>query len=120
MMDLLVRRLTFADAAPFDNPIAGTAGFERAFQAAGPRDRAGRSLRDLDLKTRLMRYPLSYLVHSTEFDGLPEFARDYVYRSIRSALDGSSNGTYARLAPEERRALEEILAETLPAFRNYR
>ena len=68
----LVRYLLFADEAPLDEPVAGTSGFAREFAAKGPRDRAGRSLRDFDLRKRMFKYPCSYLIYSEAFDALPE------------------------------------------------
>src|SRR6185295_2155473 len=47
--------------------IVPRAGFAQAFAAGAPRDRAGRSLRDLDLEARLLRYPCSYMVYSAAF-----------------------------------------------------
>ena len=41
-------------------PVDGPSDFARR----GPRDSKGRSLRDLDLNTRLFRYPCSYLIDS--------------------------------------------------------
>jgi hypothetical protein len=43
--------------------IAGTSRFAREFAKTGPREKKGRSLRDLDLKHRLLAYPCSYLMY---------------------------------------------------------
>ncbi len=67
-------------------PISGNSGFDAWFQKEGPKDSKGRSLRELDLKTRLFRYPLSYLIYSDGFDGLPEYGKRYVYRRIAEVL----------------------------------
>ena len=71
-MEPLLRALFCADAAPLDDRIASSSGFASRFSAQGPRDRQGRSLRELDLKRRLFRYPLSYLIYSEHFDALPD------------------------------------------------
>jgi hypothetical protein len=42
--------------------IEGSSGFAEKFTASGAKDAKGRSLRDLDLKTRLQKYPLSYMI----------------------------------------------------------
>jgi hypothetical protein len=55
----LVDYLLFVDEAPLTARIEGSSGFANAFAARGPRDAKGRSLRELQLETRLMRYPLS-------------------------------------------------------------
>ena len=49
--------------------------FAEAFSARGPNDSKGRSLRRLDLRTRLFRYPCSYLIYSPQFERLPAEAQ---------------------------------------------
>jgi hypothetical protein len=60
--------LLFVDEAPLKNKIGGGSGFAEKFAAAGPSDSKGRSLRQLDLEHRLMRYPCSYMIYSPAFD----------------------------------------------------
>jgi hypothetical protein len=97
--------------------VSGPSEFAREFAARGPRDRRGRSLRDLDPGNRLFRYPLSYLVYSEQFDALPDLAREYVFRRIREVLDGEdSSGRFEHLSGDDRQAIREILEDTLPAF----
>lgn len=104
--------LLFVDEAPLA-PVRGSSGFAKTFAAAGPRDRAGRSLRDLDLERRLMRYPCSYMIYSPAFDGLPTAAKDAVYRRMAVVLAGKDPAPkYARLTAADRRAVLEILRET--------
>src|SRR6185437_6548257 len=62
MLEPLVKALLLVDATPLPGKIAGNSGFDRWFQAQGPRDSHGRSLRELDLTTRVFRYPLSYMI----------------------------------------------------------
>jgi hypothetical protein len=117
MMEPLVRSLLFADEARSSSPISGTAGFEQWFEAQGPRDAAGRSLRELDLRERLFKYPLSYLIYSEAFDGLPEYVRSYVYRRLDDVLSGRDrSAAYSHLSEEDRKAIREILIATKPAF----
>ncbi len=78
--------MLFLDEAKLDAPIKGTSGFAEAFQKAGPRDRKGRSLRDFDLTQRMFRYPLSYMIYSEAFDGMPEAARERIYRRLFDVL----------------------------------
>lgn len=84
----LVDYFLFVDEAPLPSPIRGSSGFADVFQAAGPRDAHGRSLRDLDLTTRLQRYPCSYMIYSPGFDGLPAAVRQAVYVRITDVLAG--------------------------------
>jgi hypothetical protein len=103
----LVEALLFADEAPLEAPVEGTSSFASEFEAKGPFDGEGRSLRKFDLRTRLFRFPLSYLVYSASFDALPNLTKSYVFRRLREELARS---------PEEGRAALEILEETKPAF----
>ena len=69
--DELADYLVFVDEATPVVEVTPRAGFAARLAAAVPKDRHGRSLADLNLATRLMRYPLSYMVYSEAFDGLP-------------------------------------------------
>ncbi len=82
----LVDYLVFADEAPFGAPVQGVSTFTKTFAAEGPRDRQGRSLREFDLKTRLFRYRLSYMIYSDLFDTMPPLLRNRVYARLREVL----------------------------------
>jgi hypothetical protein len=84
--DRLVNAMTFAKQAPLAAPVAGTSTLAAEFQSRGPRDKRGRSLRDLDLKDRVFKYPLSYLIYSNSFDALPDVVKQYVYQRLRAEL----------------------------------
>src|SRR5439155_1615515 len=73
----LVDYLLFVDEEPLTAAIKGTAGFAEKFAAQGPADSRGRSLRQLDLEHRLLRYPCSYMVYSTAFGALPIDVTEY-------------------------------------------
>ncbi len=60
----VVQYMLFREETRLTDRIEGTSSFAADFAAHGHRDAKGRSLRDLDLKTRLFRYPCSYLIHS--------------------------------------------------------
>ena len=113
----LVRALLFANETRLTSPIAGTSGFAEQFAARGPRDGRGRSLRDFDLKTRMFKYPCSYLIDSEAFDALPEIARTRVYQRLREVLTGRDQSPeYAHLTPDDRRAILQILIDTKPGL----
>jgi mono/diheme cytochrome c family protein len=116
----LVDYLLFVDEAELPGPIAGTSAFASRFTAQGPRDRQGRSLRDLSLKDRLLEYPCSYLIYSAPFNAMPEAAKAAVYARLWQVLSGQETGDrYDRLTAADRRAILEILRETktdLPAY----
>jgi len=105
--------LLFVDEPPLPGPIRGSSGFAEKFSGAGPRDHRGRSLRDLDLRRRLMRYPCSYMIYTEAFDALPKPAKEAVYRRMWQILSGEVTAArYERLAPADRKAVLEILRET--------
>jgi hypothetical protein len=115
--DKLVHALLCAEEAKLTAPVTGTSGFMAEFPKRGPRDKQGRSLRDLDLTTRLFKYPCSYLVYSGAFDGLPEPVKDRVYHRLFEVLTGRDKGTeFAHLSPTDRRAIFEILLDTKPGL----
>ncbi|MEX2176686.1 MAG: hypothetical protein WD872_20130 [Pirellulaceae bacterium] len=113
----LVEYLLFSGEAELTHRIRGTSGFEEEFAKQGPRDGRGRSLRDFDLERRLFEYPCSYLVYSPSFQALPREAKDYVFERLWSILSGQDQTKpFAHLTAEDRRAILEILRETLPCL----
>lgn len=113
--EALLRYMLFCDEPPLAAPLKGTTDFAREFASRGPRDSKGRSLRDLDLQTRTFRYPLSYLIYSKGFDGLPEPTRAYIYRRLGEVLNGKDQDrAFRHLSAEDRAAIAEILRETKP------
>ena len=115
--DRLVNAMLFVEAEPLTQPVVGTTNFAADFSAHGPRDSQGRSLHQLDLKTRLLRYPMSYLVYSKSFDAMPDAAKTYVYRRFWEVLTGKETSTaFAHLSADDRKAILEILRETKPEF----
>jgi hypothetical protein len=116
----LVDSLLFVDEAPFAGRVQGTSGFTEKFSALGPRDSKRRSLRELDLQRRLMRYPCSYMIYTAAFDALPASARDLIYRRMWQVLSGQENEKrYSRLALADRQAIVEILRETKKDLPDY-
>ena len=117
--DEMVNYMLFGGEEPLPAPVSGVSTFAKTFPARGPRDSRGRSLRDFDLRTRLFRYPLSYMIYDPAFDALPDMAKERVYQRLLEILTGKDgNEAYARLSAGDRRAILEILRETkhgLPA-----
>lgn len=115
--DRVVERLLMKDDVPFTSPVKGTSSFAEEFQARGPVDKRGRSLRALDLSTRLFRYPCSYLIHSPAFAGLPDEVRQPILKQLRERLQqGQLSAGFEHLTPEARSEILEILDATLPGF----
>jgi hypothetical protein len=113
----LVNAMLFVDAAPITQPVTGTTNYATEFSALGPRDSQGRSLHQLDLTTRLLRYPLSYLIYSKSFNALPEDAKASIYRRFWEILEGKdTSDAFSHLSPADRKAILEILQATKPDF----
>ena len=116
----VVDYMLFVDETPLAGKIEGTSGFTQTFSADGPRDARGRSLRQLDLERRLMRYPCSYMIYSPAFDALPAMATDAVYRRLWEVLSGAdTQAPYDRLSLADRRAIVEILRDTKKGLPDY-
>jgi hypothetical protein len=117
MMEPLVRALFLQGAAPFEDRMTSSSGFAERFSKLGPRDSRDRSLRELDLQTRLFKYPMSFEIYSEHFDALPRYALDYIYGRIAEILQGrDTSGISASLSAADRQALTEILIDTKPAL----
>jgi hypothetical protein len=108
--------LLFRDEAPLpDGGISGSEGFIADYQAAGPHTADGRSLRQLDFRTRIAKYRCSPLIYGEHFRSLPEPLLQQVLARMEGVLFGNeSDSRYDYLNSDERRAIAEILMETAP------
>jgi hypothetical protein len=120
----VVDYLLFVDEAKLTDGVRGASGFAERFSASGPRDRKGRSLYELDLNKRLMKYPCSYLIYSPAFDALPPLAKVPIYKRLWEVLSGEAQDPRYRaaLSLADRQAIVEILKDTKkdlpPYFQN--
>lgn len=116
--DDLLRYLLMTDEFPLTDTVAGPTPFAEEFQSRGKRDAKGRSLRELDLRTRLFKYPCSYLIESPAFAALPTEVKTVVYGRLREILEGDDTSPeFAHLSPTMRQEIMEILEGTLPEFK---
>ena len=69
-------------------------------------DPRARSLRQLDLNTRLLKYPCSYMIYSAAFDAMPPLAKSAVYLKLLRELPKREGG----------QAILEILRATKKDF----
>jgi hypothetical protein len=110
----VVDHLLFIDEAKLTGRVGGASAFAGRFSAIGPRDRKGRSLHEIDLNRRLMKYPCSYLIYSPAFDALPRGAKDAIYRRLWEVLSGQERAERYRsaLSLADRQSIFEILRDT--------
>jgi hypothetical protein len=109
--------LLFLTEQPPTVPLIARAGFAERLEAQAPKDRRGRSFAQLDLTTRMLRYPCSYMVYSEAFDGLPQAVKQAVYARMIDVLSSPDlRAGDARTSAADRRAVLEILRETKADF----
>jgi hypothetical protein len=97
--------LLFVDEARLSVPLTARPGFAERLASRVPQDHRGRSFGQLDLITRLLKYPCSYMVYSAAFDALPPAIKTAVYGRI-----------IERAPAADRNAILEILRDTKPDF----
>ena len=92
----------------------------RDFTATAIRDSRGRSLHDLDLKTRMFKYPCSFLIYAPSFDAMAAPIKEVILQKLHDILTGENDDAqFARLTPEDRKAILEILLETKKTLPDY-
>ena len=72
------------------------------------------------MKTRLFKFPCSYLIYSDSFLALPELLKKRVYARLQEILDApQAEPRYAYLGREERARIVAILRATHPEFQKF-
>lgn len=112
---VITRYLLFADEVPLpEGGVEGDAAYQKDFLANRRVGPDGRSLKDLDLRTRLFRHRCSYMIYSPVFAGLPLALKQRVYQRLDSALRvEQSDEEYAYLPSAEKQAIRNVLRATL-------
>jgi hypothetical protein len=117
LVNELADYLLFLGEQPPSVPLIARPGFAERLEPKAPKDRLGRSCAQLDLATRLLRYPCSYMVYSEAFDGLPAAVKQAIYARMADVLSSTDRRVGdARVSVADRRAVLEILRETKPDF----
>lgn len=111
----LVRSLLCVGEAKLESPVKGTSTFAQTYASSAPKDSLGRSLSELDLQTRVLKYRCSPLVYSESFMSLPDEVREVVWTQLRDGLAGTT--AFAHISAEEKKAILEILSATVPEFK---
>jgi hypothetical protein len=118
--EAFLKYLLFSGEAPLTEPIKGDDAFTGSFADQGPKDSKGRSLRDFDLNTRLLKYPCSYLIYSEAFEALPAALKTKLYERLWEVLTGKdSSADFENLSTETRHAILQILIETKSDLPDY-
>jgi hypothetical protein len=116
----MLEYMLFTEETRLTEPVRGLSGFSKSFARTALRDSQGRSLRDLDLNTRLLRYPCSYLIYSDAFDSLPAVVRDRLYQRLWEVLSGQdTKPKFKNLSGADRKAILEILRDTKKGLPDY-
>jgi hypothetical protein len=117
LVNELADYLLFAREVPPSVPLTPRPGLAERLEVKTPKDRHGRSLGQLDLVNRLLRYPCSYMVYSEAFEGLSPAVKQAVYGRMIDILSGNdAHAQPARVSAADRRAVLEILTDTKPDF----
>ena len=95
--------------------VQGDGVFAAAYVKTRKPDAKGRSLRDLDLRTRLFRYRCSPLIYSQSFATLPKELHDIVLLRLSAGLRAfPPSPAFGHLSEDERATIHEILTQTMP------
>lgn len=112
-VETILEYMLFRGEAALTEPVSGTSNFARVFASSGP-------LRELDLETRLFRYPCSYLIYSAQFDALPAPAKERLYKRLFEVLSGQDRSAkYSYLSAGQRSGILRILRETKQGLPDY-
>ncbi|MSU36397.1 MAG: hypothetical protein EXS36_15130 [Pedosphaera sp.] len=118
--EAVLKYLLFVAEAPLAGPVRGDSRFAHEFEALGPADAQWRSLRQFDLRTRIFKYPCSFMVYSPSFDALPLRAKRHLYRRLWEVLSGEDvSPEFKSLSAETRAGIRDILVQTkkdMPAY----
>lgn len=110
----LLRYVLFADEASLpEKGIQPEPVYLQDFLNRAIRTKAGISLRDVDLNTRLFRYRCSYMLLTDSFRALPAPFKNTFRRQLEGALSTKTpSSEFAYLPNEEKNTIRSILEET--------
>lgn len=110
----LVRYIFFADEAKLPpGGIVGLPRYVQDFTANRKPTKAGASLKDLDLSTRLFKHRCSYMIYTRQWQLMPAPVKTRLYARMKAALSGTDR-EFAYLPEAERHSIIAILRETVP------
>lgn len=107
--------LLLADETLLSNPVDGNSAYAERYRQRGPKDEQGRSLYELDLKTRLFRYKISPLIHSRMMQNLPPELKQCLFQRLNAVLTGREEVHQSYTLPGgDRTETLEVLRATVP------
>jgi len=110
----IVEYALFSDEAPLPKPISyENSAFAKDFQNKGD------SLRQFNLKDRLMERRCSYMIGSLSFQGLPEELKDAVFSKIKTAMTvprSKLTAKFSYFGETERKEINEVLKARFPQY----
>jgi hypothetical protein len=107
----LVEALLGVGEAPLKEPIKGMGTFQREYESGGIKDAKGRSLRELDLKTRLYKHRLNPMILSESFSALNPVAKKQVLARLAEIAEGTyASERFSFLKESDRTALKDVLS----------
>ncbi len=110
----LARYIMFADEAKFPSQgITGDPVYAEDFLRDRKATKAGLSLKDLDMKTRMFKHRCSFMIYTDTWKEAPRELKERVYYHMAGYLREQPDAQHAHLAPAERRAIRDILKETM-------
>jgi len=116
----LARYITFAEEAKFPaKGITGDPAFAKDFLSDRKPTKAGLSLRDLDMKTRIFKHRCSFMLYTDTWKEAPKELKERIYYHMALYLRDQPDAQHAHLPQNERLAIRSILKETmndLPAW----
>lgn len=119
-VNAFLRYLLLAEETELSDEVVGDSGYAEWFQKQGPRSETGRSLRELDLKRRLFKYPCSFLIYSESFDAIPDVMREHLLQRIHDILSGKDDSEmFQTISPRLKQEVLEILVATKPNLPTY-
>ena len=115
-----LRYLLMIEEAELTSPVSGHSGYAEWFEKQGPADQQGRSLRQLDLKRKLFKYPCSFLIYTESFDAIPDVMRLHILQRLYDILTGKDESEpFMNMSPRAKQEVLEILRETKPGLPDY-
>lgn len=111
----LAKYIMFADEAKFPaQGIIGDPAYTKDFLRDRKATKAGLSLRDFDMKTRMFKHRCSFMIYTDTWKEAPRELKDRIYFHMASYLRDQPDAQHAHIPPAERRAIRDILKETMP------